>query len=70
MDEKISAVCMQKKEKEVMRELMHGQIDMLLEIFLASSLPQFEKDRVCKKVEEMKRSLKAAESLEGAYANE
>ena len=70
LDEKISAVCMQKKEKEVMRELMHGQIDMLLEIFLASSLPQFEKDRVCKKVEEMKRSLKAAESLEGAYANE
>ena len=70
LDEKISAVCMQKKEKEVMRELMHGQIDMLLEIFLASSLPQFEKDRVCKKVEEMKRSLNATDETECAYANE
>ena len=70
LDEKISAVCMQKKEKEVMRELMHGQIDMLLEIFLASSLPQFEKDRVCKKVEELKRSLNATDETECAYANE
>jgi hypothetical protein len=70
LDEKISAVCMQKKEKEVMRELMHGQIDMLLEIFLASSLPQFEKDRVCKKVEEMKRSLSVTDETECAYANE
>lgn len=69
LDEKISSVCAEKKEKKELCELMRGQIDMLLEIFLASSLPQFEKDRVCKKVEEMKRSLKAAESLEGAYAN-
>ena len=43
---------------------------MLLEIFLASSLPQFEKDRVCKKVEEMKRSLNATDETECAYANE
>lgn len=70
LDQKISTVCTQKKEKEALYELMHGQIDMLLEIFLASSLPQFEKDRVCKRVEEMKRSLKAAEGPEGAYANE
>ena len=70
LEEKIAVTCSEKKEKKELCELMRGQVDMLLEIFLASSLPQFEKDRVCKKVEEMKQSIRAAENEEGAYANE
>ena len=69
MDEKISVFVEQKKEGQLLHLLMENQIDMLMEIFLASSLPQFEKERVCKRVEEMKLALKAAEKAEDKNEN-
>ncbi len=59
VEERIAALGDQKTESEILRELMRGQVDMLYDIFLSSSLPQFEKDRVGKRVEEMKRLLEA-----------
>lgn len=69
VEEKIAALGDHKTESEILRELMRGQVDMLYDIFLSSSLPQFEKDRVGKRVEEMKRLLEATSGGE-SHANE
>ena len=54
----------------MLHELMLGQVEMLQEIFLVSSLPQFEKDRICKRVEEMKHELKKIAPAEASHAEE
>ena len=41
---------------------------MLLEIFLSSSLPQFEKDRVTKKLDTLKQSIAAPAEAEESHA--
>ena len=68
LDEKIELIGDQKEESRLLHELMNGQIDMLLEIFLASSLPQFEKDRVSKHVEKMRLALRSDERTEESHA--
>ena len=67
LDEKIGLLGDQKEENRLLHELMNGQVDMLLEIFLASSLPQFEKDRVSRQVEKMKLALLTGEHTEESY---
>ena len=37
-----------------MKALMSAQIDMLYDIFMTSSLPQYQKDAVNKRISEMK----------------
>ena len=63
IEQRLDALGDQKNENEIFRELMRGQVDMLYDIFLSSSLPQFEKDRVGKRVEQMKQML--AQKTEG-----
>ncbi len=70
LDEKISSFGDQQKETRLLHETMKGQIEMLQEIFLVSSLPQFEKDRVCKRVEEMKRALQKIALPEASHEEE
>ena len=60
VESQIDAIKTKKEESEIFRELMRGQVDMLYDIFLCSSLPQFEKERVGKRVEEMKLLLEAS----------
>lgn len=61
-EEKISMLDDQKKENEKLGILMNAQVDLLLDVFLSSSLPQFEKERVCKRAEEMKAALAVMQS--------
>ena len=70
IDEKISSFGDQKKETQLLHEVMKGQIEMLQEIFLVSSLPQFEKERICKRVEEMNRTLQKIAPVEAEHAEE
>lgn len=70
LNKKISEFGDQKAEALMLHELMLGQVEMLQEIFLVSSLPQFEKDRICKRVEEMKRDLKRIAPAEACHAED
>ena len=42
------------KDRESMKALMTAQIDMLYDIFMTSSLPQYQKDAVNERIREMK----------------
>ena len=46
-----------KSERERMRIIMQGQIDMLYDIFMTSALPQYKKDEVGTRINEMKEKL-------------
>ena len=47
------------RERESMRTLIEGQIDMLYAIFMSSALPQYQKDEVGAKIGEMREELKS-----------
>jgi len=49
-------------EKRKMREIMGAQIDMLYEIFLSSSLPEYQKEAVRERMQAMKEVLKNEET--------
>jgi hypothetical protein len=70
VEERLSILDDQKNENEIFKELLRGQVDMLYDIFLSSSLPQFEKDRVGKRVEEMKQALEQKTCKGECHANE
>ena len=55
-------------DSERVKDALGGQMDMLLEIFLSSSLPQFEKDRVTKKLDTLKQSIAAPAEAEESHA--
>ncbi len=65
IEKRLDALGDQKSESERLRLLMSGQVEMLRDIFLSSALPQFEKDRVCKRVEEMKAALQRSDRGDG-----
>ena len=46
-----------KQRDDALSELLSAQVDMLYEIFMSATLPQYEKDRVGERIAEMKRSL-------------
>ena len=50
------------KERESMRLVMLGQIDMLYAIFMSSSLPQYQKDEIGEKIGSMREELRCYES--------
>lgn len=57
LEAKLPAAEEQKEERRVLTEAVAGQIDLLAEVFLASSLPQYEKDRIAARAEAMKRAV-------------
>lgn len=65
IEDKLDDASMQKSEGERLRLLMEGQVELLSDIFLSSSLPQFEKERVCKRVEQMRAALRSTEGTNG-----
>ena len=50
------------REREKMRTIMQGQIDMLYAIFMSSALPQYQKEEIGTKISEMREELKAYEN--------
>ena len=52
------------KERESMRIILANQIDMLYAIFMSSSLPQYQKDEIGVKIQEMREELKSYETAE------
>ena len=51
-------------ERESMKIILRGQIDMLYSIFMASSLPQFEKEEIGNKIARMREELNSYEKQE------
>ena len=65
LTEKLEGMEWEKKSAEKLSLLMNSQIDMLYEIFMQSSLPQYSKDAIGEKVAALKKELK-----DGEKANE
>ena len=57
LTERLDKLTDSKNEQEKMRLIMNAQIDMLYEIFLCSSLPEYQKEAVRKKMAAMKEVL-------------
>ncbi len=57
LTERLDSLTDSKDEQEKMRLIMNAQIDMLYEIFLCSSLPEYQKEAVREKVAAMKEVL-------------
>ncbi|MBP3401806.1 MAG: hypothetical protein J6K85_01975 [Clostridia bacterium] len=51
-------------ERECMKIILSSQIDMLYSIFMASSLPQFEKEEIGNKISKMREELNSYEGNE------
>ena len=54
LNNKMEAVDKEKEQSEITRILMRSQVDMLYDIFMTSSLPQYSKDAVGEKIAAMK----------------
>lgn len=52
------------RERESMRLILEGQIDMLYAIFMTSALPQYQKDEIGERISEMREELKKYEKSE------
>lgn len=50
------------REREAMKTLLEGQIDLLYSIFMSSDLPQYQKDEIGEKIHSMREELLAYES--------
>ncbi len=53
----LSKLDLERERSEAMRSIMSAQVDMLYEIFMSSSLPQYQKDAVGERISEMKKAL-------------
>lgn len=62
LEEELAAQSADRAHYSEMRIVMGAQIDMLYEIFMASSLPAYQKESVGEKICEMKRALAAVEA--------
>lgn len=66
--EKLGERLLSKEESErnekLLKEVMLSEIDMLYEIFISSSLPQYSKDAISEKVAKMKKRLVCGEENE------
>ncbi|MBR2324654.1 MAG: hypothetical protein IKA53_01270 [Clostridia bacterium] len=68
IEKKLAALESNAKENGQTRTVLMGQLDMLYDIFLSSSLPQFEKDRVTQRIERMKREIGSPKNGEESHA--
>ena len=57
VDKKLSELQSEGREREKLSIILSSQIDMLYEIFMSASLPQYLKDSVGEKIGEMKAAL-------------
>ncbi len=55
--EELKDVSANEQKNRKFREIMNAQVDMLYEIFMSSSLPQYQKDSVGEKISEMKKNI-------------
>ena len=49
-------------ERQTIRTVLLGQIDMLYAIFMSSALPQYQKDEIGIKIQEMREELASYET--------
>ena len=52
------------REREAMRTIINAQIDMLYAIFMSSALPQYQKDEIGMKIQQMREELASYENRE------
>ena len=57
LDKRLSASEKSAEEAQAMKTIMSAQVDMLYNIFMSSSLPQYSKDAVGERISEMKAAL-------------
>ena len=62
IEQKISKLGDRMEETEQIKAVLEGQMDMLYDVFLSSSLPEFEKERVSLRMEKMKQALRTSQS--------
>ncbi len=62
IEKKLSSFERIANDGEQTKAALLGQMDMLCDVFLSSSLPQFEKDRISQKIEKMKQAIRAPQS--------
>lgn len=58
LEEKLESLEEQKSERTSYRTVMLSQVDMLYDIFMSSSLPQYKKDEIGEKIGTMREELK------------
>ena len=61
ISERLEGVIKSEKEKQLFKNVMLSQIDMLYEVFMQSGLPQYSKDALGERVAKMKKSLAEGE---------
>lgn len=52
------------KERNALRTVIEGQINMLYAVFMTSALPQYQKDEIGEKIRQMREELKSYEQIE------
>lgn len=62
LSDKLDSVGESKSENDKFKVIMSSQVDMLYEIFMQSSLPQYAKDSVGEKIAAMKAAISGGES--------
>ena len=58
LEEKLPAVARQEGEHKLFAAVLSAQIDLLADIFRASSLPQYEKERIAARADEMREMIR------------
>ena len=61
ISERLEGMIKSEKEKQLFKNVMLSQIDMLYEVFMQSGLPQYSKDALGERVAKMKKSLAEGE---------
>lgn len=62
IDERLSEYELTLGERESMKTILEGQIDMLYSIFMTSALPQFEKEEIGNRITRMREELNSYEN--------
>ena len=62
MEERLGDCDLILAERESMRTILLGQVDMLYAIFMSSALPQYQKDEIGIKIQEMREELASYEN--------
>ena len=62
IDERLSEYELTLGERESMKTILEGQIDMLYSIFMTSALPQFEKEEIGNRIAKMREELNSYEN--------
>ena len=61
LSERLAALSSEAEERQKLKVILAAQIDMLYDIFMASSIPEYQKEAVGRRVAEMRKELSADE---------